>query len=846
VAVYIQVAVNVPQVSSIFDYHLPPELEGRVLPGCLVIVPFGHQLVQGIVIAQADTASVPETRPIDSLVDPAPVLTSAQMQLARQLANETLSPLASCLDLMIPSGLSQQADSLYTLVPNPAVPDVPLFPIQQHILTQVEKRGGQLRGRQIETAFPRQNWEAAVKTLVRQGRLTRQPILPPPTVRPRTLRTVHLAASPEAVDTYLKNDRSTPAAERRKKMLFFLQQEPWPVDAAWVYAAAGGGTAADLTRLAEDGMVILGESEVWRDPLEKIGFVAHDPPILTPAQKSAWEAVDQALTEISSGKTRTPILLHGVTGSGKTEIYLRAAARVVEQGRQVIILVPEIALTPQTVRRFMARFPGEVGLVHSQLSPGERYDTWRRARAGLLSVIVGARSALFAPLPNPGLVIIDECHENTYYQDDILPYYNALTAAEMYMQINRGLLLLGTATPPVELLQRAAARHWTLLSLPERVLAHRQAVEQQLKELGRSTESVTAEGEATTLPLPPVSLVDMRQELKDGNRSIFSRELQDSLQQVLSSGQQAILYLNRRGSATYVFCRECGFVLCCPRCNLPLTFHNDPDTLHASGSLRCHTCSYTRLMPKRCPNCGSKHIRQFGTGTEKVEAEVMERFPNARTLRWDYETTRAKGAHDILLSHFLNQRADILIGTQMLAKGLDLPLVTLVGVVLADVGLNLPDFRAAERTFQLLMQVAGRAGRSPLGGKVVLQTFMPEHYAIQAAASYDFKGFTTRELEYRRQTRYPPFTRLARLEYRSLKADQAEQAAMIMAGQLKQWIEVGQFSASELIGPAPCFFAKRNGYYRWQIILRSPDPAAILRGRTLGDWRVQIDPLSLL
>ena len=280
-----------------------------------------------------------------------------------------------------------------------------------------------------------------------------------------------------------------------------------------------------------------------------------------------------------------------------------------------------------------------------------------------------------------------------------------------------------------------------------------------------------------------------------------------------------------------MFCRACGFVLRCPRCDLPLTFHSDQE----AAPLRCHTCAYTRQMPKTCPNCGSKHIRQYGTGTEKVEAEVKERFPEARVLRWDYETTRAKGAHDILLSHFVNRRADVLVGTQMLAKGLDLPLVTLVGVVLADVGLNLPDFRAAERTFQLLMQVAGRAGRSPLGGKVVLQTFMPDHYAIRAAASYDFEGFTQRELEYRRQTHYPPFIRLARLEYRSLYPAQAEQAALALGSQLQGWIEAGHFSASELIGPAPCFYGKRNGYYRWHIVLRSPDPAAVLRGPALGD-----------
>ena len=839
---YVQVAVNIPQISTIFEYHLPPELEGKVDQGCLVTVPFGRQLVQGIVLARVHVPAVAVTKAVQSLLDPQPVLTPMQIKLARRLADETLSPLASCLALMVPAGLNQVADTLYTLLQQPpSSASLPLIPLQEHILALLERRGGSLRGRQIEAAFSRQNWEVAVKTLLHQGRLSSQPVLPPPGIRPRTTRTVQLACSPEEVQAYLNQNGTSTAAERRRKMLLFLQKEPWPVEAAWVYAAGGGGSLVDLTRLADAGLVALGESEVWRDPLERIGFIPHDPPLLTAAQQAALTRLEELIRSAAQANPVHPVLLHGVTSSGKTEIYLRAAAQTIEQGRQVIILVPEIALTPQTVRRFMARFPGQVGLVHSQLSPGERYDTWRRARSGLLSVIVGARSALFTPLPDVGLVVIDECHESTYYQDDMLPYYNALQAAEMYMQATHGLLLMGTATPPVELLHKVNNQSWELLELPERVLAHRQAVELQLKELGQTLPPLSAEGEAAILPLPPVSLVDMRQELQAGNRSMFSRELQEALRQTLDNGQQAILFLNRRGSSTYVFCRACGHVIRCPRCDLPLTFHTEQ-----GEGLRCHTCSYRRQMPKTCPQCGSPQIRQFGAGTEKVEAETLKLFPGARTLRWDYETTRTKGAHDILLSHFMNHRADILIGTQMLAKGLDLPLVTLVGVVLADVGLNLPDFRAAERTFQLLMQVSGRAGRSPLGGKVVLQTFQPDHYAIQAAAAYDFVGFNARELDYRQKTKYPPFTRLARLEYRHLQASLAENAAMQMARQLKQWIEDGQHAASELIGPAPCFFSKVNGYFRWQILLRSPDPAAILRGRPLTDWRIQIDPLSVL
>jgi primosomal protein N' (replication factor Y) (superfamily II helicase) len=330
----------------------------------------------------------------------------------------------------------------------------------------------------------------------------------------------------------------------------------------------------------------------------------------------------------------------------------------------------------------------------------------------------------------------------------------------------------------------------------------------------------------------------------------------------LERGQQAILFLNRRGTATYVFCRDCGFTLKCPRCELPLTYHTRElsqaaDTELAAASpagtetpprqaLTCHHCGYRRQMPETCPECGSSRIRQYGIGTERVESEVLNLFPQARTLRWDYETTRQKGAHEVILSHFAAHRCDILVGTQMLAKGLDLPLVTLVGAVLADVGLNLPDYRAPERAFQILTQVAGRAGRSPLGGQVILQTFQPEHYAIRAAAGHNYKAFYRQELEYRRQLGYPPFTQLVRLEYRHRDAGQAEEAAREMADQVRSWLAAGDRRATQVIGPAPCFFARQAGFFRWQIVLRGPDPASILKGRALSEWRVEVNPPSLL
>ncbi|HZW05172.1 MAG TPA: primosomal protein N' [Anaerolineaceae bacterium] len=726
---YVEVAVNIPHVAGLFDYRVPADLSLQVKPGCLVIVPFGQQMVQGVVTRLLDTPRIAITRPVEVLVEPDPVVTPAQLELAQWLAHETLSGVGVCLDLMLPPGISQRSDTLYTLNPGVEIDETGRSSLQQRLVKVLQEKGPQ-RAAQLEAPFRRVNWRAAMLALIRRGAVTGQAVLLPPKVRPKTVRTVQLACPPqEAQHRWEELGRAgSDALKRRQAVLAQLLKEPWPVDVTWIYAASGA-KLVDLTHLADLGLVALGEDEVWRDPLEQVTVVQSDPPELTPDQRAVWEQVQAGLC---AGEPQ-PHVLFGVTGSGKTEIYLRAVDAVLRIGKQAIVLVPEIALTPQTVRRFLSRFPGQVGLIHSRLSDGERYDTWRRARAGLINVVVGPRSALFAPLPNPGLIVIDEVHEDSYAQSDQEPRYNAVTAAIEYARLTGSLLLLGSATPDVELMHRAVRSRWPVVKLPARIYAHGAAVARQMEALGRAPTALHQEGAAATLPLPPVQIVDMRQELASGNRSIFSQDLQRSLSKVLENHEQAILYLNRRGSATYVFCRTCGQTLACPRCDLPLTFHT------GGQALVCHTCNYRRQMPRRCPACNSDQIRQYGAGTEKVEALVRDLYPEARVLRWDAETTRAKGAHDTLLGAFIQRRADILVGTQMLAKGLDLPLVTLVGVVLADVGLYLPDFRAGERTFQLLTQVAGRAGRSPLGGKVILQTFQPEHYAVRAAAAQDFR-----------------------------------------------------------------------------------------------------------
>ncbi len=552
------------------------------------------------------------------------------------------------------------------------------------------------------------------------------------------------------------------------------------------------------------------------------------PPVeLTPDQQAAWEPIQKAFQGHPSSKVQdlpAAFLLHGVTGSGKTELYLRAAQEAIRRGRSVILLVPEIALTPQTVRRVLGRFPGQVGLIHSKLSPGERYDTWRRARLGLLKVIIGPRSALFAPLSNIGLIVADECHDGSYHQSEP-PFYNAVLTAQEYARLCGAVCILGSATPTIVQRYQASrpdADSSLRLALPRRIV---------------------------NPEMPPVQTVDMRAELKNGNRGIFSQALIDALDLTLKRGEQAILFLNRRGTATYVFCRDCGYVAKCPQCDSPLTQH--VETLEQPGGqttsrLTCHRCNYHRQLPITCPNCQSAQIRAFGLGSEKVEAEVQALFPSARTLRWDWETTRQKDSHEIILSHFAAHRADVLVGTQMLAKGLDLPLVTLVGIVLAEVGLNLPDPFACERSFNLLTQVSGRAGRSKRGGRVILQTFQPEHYAIQAASRHDVDGFYARELNERKRLGYPPFTRLVRLEYRHFLSEKAEAETRRVAELIQNQIASGGHQQTNIIGPAPCFFSRLAGLHRWQVILRGPEPELLVRELKLDNWRIEVDPVSLL
>lgn len=509
-------------------------------------------------------------------------------------------------------------------------------------------------------------------------------------------------------------------------------------------------------------------------------------PVLTGDQSHALASLEKA---IAAGGNSV-MLLHGVTGSGKTEVYLRAASAALERGRQALILVPEIALTPQMVERFTGRFGSRVALWHSRLSAGERYRTWRKVMAGEKGVVLGTRSAVFAPLPNPGLIVLDEEHELTYKQED-QPRYHARVVAGRRAAAHGAVLLLGSATPSMESYRLARAGRYRLLSLPIRV---------------------------EDRPLPKVNLVDLRDEAHSGRTGLFSAKLLAALRENLDRGAQSLLFLNRRGFHTILICRSCGSALRCPHCAVSLVYHR-------SRELKCHFCNHTRPEPKTCPDCGGP-LRHFGAGTQRVEEEVQGLFPQARVLRMDADTTSRKGAHGNILTAFADGKADILVGTQMIAKGLDLPRVTLVGVVSADQSLNVPDFRAAERTFQLLTQVAGRAGRGQTPGKVIVQTYNPDHYSIRFAAAHDFQGFWAAESALRKEHGYPPFGHLIRVVLADPKEETAREGATRLAETLREAQGVSSSAGRagdagwEVLGPAPAPVTRLKDLYRWQLMLK--------------------------
>ncbi len=821
---YARVLVFIPirlKASPLLDYAIPAAMAESLRPGVLVSVPLRSRLLPGVVLEIVPVPAVPSPRPIRKLLDPQPVLDEVRLALAREMARQTLAPLHKCVAAMLPPGLRPQVVQVVT----PKVLSVPegLSPEAATLLRRLLERGA------VKTRYRL----PGLAELKRRHFVTVERHVRMPGVRPKTVQKVRLCEPLPPREGAL---RGLKRLDVYHAVLDLLAAEGQPVPVA-VVRAETGAEVRHLRTLERRGLLTFSREVVLRDPLSELIFTPDEAPPLLPDQQAAWEHLADDLSRADS----SPILLLGVTGSGKTELYMKAVARVLAQERQALILVPEISLTPQMVRRFVVRFPGHVGLWHSQMSNGERYDTWLRVRRGEIRVLVGARSALFLPFPRLGLIVLDEEGDSSYKQD-VTPRYHAREMAEVLAKLTGASLVLGSATPTLESYARALAGRYRLVEMPRRVMGHRRRLADWQQHLHLPANRYQPQGEqACTAPLPRIQVVDLRAELKAGNRAIFSRALQAAIDRALHRQEQVILFLNRRGTATYVFCRDCGWVARCPRCDVPLIFHGDRD------ALLCHHCGYRQKQVRTCPQCGSSRVRAFGLGTEGLERHVRARWPQARLLRWDRDVARSHAAHTALLGRFARGDADILIGTQMIAHGLDFPKVTVVGIVSADTGLFLPDFRAAERTFQLLTQVAGRAGRGILGGQVILQTYHPDHYVIRYAAQHDYVGFARYELRFREQTGYPPAIRLARLVYAHPRAEKARRAAEHLAQLLLQSLADAGLPATDLIGPAPAYFARVRGRFRWQLLLRSTDPARFLREFPLpAGWQLDIDPQSVL
>ena len=808
---YAEVVVDVRtgKPGDTFTYSIP--LHMHVSPGHLVRVPFGPRTLNGVVTGLRETPNVDYTRPIASLVEEQPLLTPQRIELGRWLARYYCAPLFDALAPMLPPGMRGSAQTYVQAVANPP-PGVEerLSKGAQRLLTYLRANPASHRAASLTATLG--PWTRnAVRALVEAGAASEK--LADPKNKPSTLRKTWLV--PEVAASALRElANEPPRALRRAELLREL-------------ASSHRGMAATDARKRYGGPIVgkvvaEGLASLQAAPFKPNVTASHAPLLPTPDQQRALAELKRTMDD----PTASPRvwLLHGATGSGKTEVYLQAIAHCLAKGQRAIALVPEVALTTQMTQRFEERFPDEVGLLHSRLTPAQQRDEWWRIFRGERSVVIGPRSALFAPVENLGLIVLDEEHEWTYKQSDAQPHYHARDAAEQLATLTGAVVVLGSATPDVVTAWRASQGSIGKLAMPGRI-----------------------ERSGAPTALAEVDVVDMRTELREGNRSIFSRLLRERLQDTLAAGRQAVLFLNRRGAASVVACRNCGFVVRCRRCSTPFTHHRSLDS-QGAGQLRCHHCGRARTEPRRCPQCRSAHIRYLGLGTQRVVDEVGRIAPGARVLRWDSDTASATGAHERLLHSFTEGEADVLVGTQMVAKGLDVPSVDLVGVVLADIGMHMPDFRAPERIFQLLTQVAGRAGRGPQAGYAVVQTYLPDHYAIQAAAEQDYAAFYATEMERRRAQGNPPFGRLVRLLYNGHSDNRvAQNEAQQLAGRLRRTMHEWDIRGVDIIGPAPTYPPRIRNAWRWQLLIRAAEPRMLLDKVSIpSTWRMDVDPVNIV
>ncbi len=827
-----------------YTYAAPSGMD--VSPGDLVWVPFGPRPAQGIVMAMSQSDEARDVREIESVVEGGPFISEPLLRVGRWIGDYYRSGIFRSCSLMLPPGANRQlhiwlSRSELASQIDDALTGLSISPEQRKVLESVPDRARIRRDRLIKKVG-RSN-ERHVDALSRQGILRAESLWDTQTVRAvykQHVRLVKTGNPPsEAAQAYEKR-----RAPRRAELTRKLASLSEPVLRSDLSKEFGQHV---VRAVLDDGVAEIENVRVDRDPLA--GYVVQETVnhSLIPEQQAAIDAVRNAISSSKENLERRSarkFLLFGVTGSGKTEVYLRAVEACMAVGKRAIVMVPEIAMTPQTLQRFASRFPGQIALQHSGLSIGQRFDQWHRIKSGKYKVVIGSRSSIFSPVDDLGLVVIDEEHEWTYKEHERAPRYHARDVAERLCDETGAVLILGSATPDTVTYHRASSNrtdaHLHLLKLPRRInvaLAERkvQDASERNGQYGAALEPTHAK----------VDIVDMREELRVGHREMLSRALLDALRKNVEDGGKSILFINRRGTASFIQCATCGVIKTCPNCHTTLTLHREFGR-RSGGRLRCHHCSYSVGVERRCRNCGNQGVSRRAAGTQGVEEVVRGFFPGTTVLRWDSDTARNASQHARMLREFEAEGNQILIGTQMVAKGLDIPDVSLVGVVAADIGLAVPSYRSSERTFQLISQVTGRAGRAEMPGRSIIQTMQPSHPAIVAAAEQDYAGFYRQEIELRRRYGLPPLARYVRLVYGSFEERDAELEAASVKTRIDAASDAGRISGVNVIGPSPTFPIRFRGQYRWQILLRGDEPYKALDEVPLGKgWSVDVDPMDM-
>ncbi|PKB71708.1 MAG: primosomal protein N' [SAR202 cluster bacterium Io17-Chloro-G6] len=813
---YAEVAVDaVVGHSRTFSYSILPRF--TVEPGQLVWVPFGARVLQGLVVELVDVPNVPQTRDILQPVEPSPLIDPLHLQLGRWISAHYRCSMFTALAPLLPPGFEAHVRSRITAVPGADPAAANLRPESVEALEVLSAKKTGLDEADFTKLLGR-NGGRELGRLVDRGLVRRRLTMPRPRVAPKYEG--FLLPSPATGD-----QEETSLPPRQEGLLAAVREQRTPYPAALANREFGNGVGQALFGKGLVAMEwVRTDAASTANPEPATGREQHN---LTTHQSEALSRIQAALDDPQL-EPRS-FLLHGVTGSGKTEVYLRAIDQVVRQGRQGIFLVPEISLTPQTLERVNAWFPGRVAVMHSRLTARQQFDQWWDIREGKYDVVVGPRSSLFAPLADLGLIVIDEEHEWTYKQIETHPLYHARAAALELGRISGSPVLMGSATPGVETYHAATRGRHRLLELPDRVSA----------------------GPDRVSRLAEVQVCDMRRELREGNRSIFSRALAQGLEVCITEGHQAILFLNRRGASSIVQCRDCGHVVTCRSCSVSLTYHLNqtrPTPSRSSHSrLLCHRCNRAARMPSTCPTCGGTHIRQLGVGTQRVVEEVKKLLPQTTVDRLDADATRSGQDMEDIMARLSSGDTQVLVGTQMVAKGLDIPNVTLVGVVLADIGLYLPDFRSGERAFGLLCQVAGRAGRGEATGQVIVQTYNPDHYAIQAAAAQDYHALYRHEIDARREMGSPPFNQLVHLVFQDRNENQAVRQATETAKSLSQRAQAQGLTDIDVVGPAPGVPSRIRGRHRWHLTLKGRGLLRFMEGLEFPPGcTVDVDPVHVL